>query len=66
MCANQEHKTKGVERLRTAKNKTEVVKTRISEELKKEFEECLKQNDDSQSEILRKCVRNYIRQTKRD
>ena len=59
--------TKGdIRNLKTTRDKTETVKTRLSKELKEEFEECLRLNDEKQSEILRKCVRNYIRNTKRN
>lgn len=57
---------KGVKtKLKTTQDKTETVKTRLSKELKQEFEECLIFNDEKQSEILRKCIRNYVRATKR-
>lgn len=57
---------KGVKtKLKTTQDKTETVKTRLSKELKQEFEECLIINDEKQSEILRKCIRNYVRSTKR-
>ena len=51
--------------MKTSKDKTERVVSRISSELKKEFEECLIKNDEKQSDVLRKCVINYIRNTKR-
>jgi len=51
--------------VKTVNPKTETIKTRLSEKMKAEFEECLMINEDTQSEVLRKCVSNYIRATKR-
>lgn len=51
--------------MKTSKDKTERIVSRVSSDLKKEFEECLVINDERQSDILRKCVINYIRNTKR-
>jgi len=51
--------------VKTSDDKTERVVSRISVKLKREFEECLSKNDEKQSEVIRKCVINYIRNTKR-
>lgn len=52
-------------KMKTTQDKTERIVSRISAELKEEFERCLVENDEKQSDILRKCVQNYVRATKR-
>ena len=68
MCVKLAHKTikrKELTQVKTSDDKTERVVSRISVKLKREFEECLSKNDEKQSEVIRKCVINYIRNTKR-
>ena len=40
--------------MKTTQDKTERIVSRISAELKEEFERCLVENDEKQSDILRK------------
>jgi len=55
---------KGDCKIRTEKPKTVSVYLRISEELKEKFKEALIKNDESQSDILRSCIKKYVEKSK--
>ena len=47
-------------RLKNIKDKR--INVKISEKMMKDFEEALEKNEETKSEIIRQCIRKYIKQ----
>ena len=52
------------EKIKTDRPKTVQIFTRISEELKKDFQEVLIKNDEKQSDVIRSLIKQYIKENK--
>ncbi len=61
MCSNSHPKETSI---KTDKPKTVKVFTRISEELKSEFQEVLLKKDEKQSDVIRNLIKRYIQESK--
>ena len=59
-----EDKARKENKINTSKPKTVQIFTRISEELKKEFQEVLIKNDEKQSDVIRSLIKQYIKKSK--
>ena len=59
-----EHKARKEDKINTSKPKTVQIFTRISEELKKDFQDVLIKNDEKQSDVIRSLIKQYIKKNK--
>jgi antitoxin component of RelBE/YafQ-DinJ toxin-antitoxin module len=52
------------DKIKTDRPKTVQIFTRISEELKEEFQDVLIKNDEKQSDVIRSFIKQYIKENK--
>ncbi len=58
------HKAIKEDKIKTDRPKTVQIFTRISEELKEEFQDVLIKNDEKQSDVIRSLIKQYIKKNK--